>query len=328
MKKVKRIIAIGILGFVVSQQTLAAQQFMEVEKLVGQRQENGEIVFIGKVKYPERACNYSGDFPYALRYKGINPNYASYYTLKFEASSPRSPSFTEIQGNNSGRPLVWANGDSYLTLKLTFTPKGTGSYQDNIIRAGANPIDGELHIYCHFTGSAAEYGLWGAVNLGTANDVKIDETCSLALDADRTVRLEDIYLSNLISNGQVHGADFPIQLRCPNNATVKTAYIGYSDGGSPSNTGQILSTDQSVTGAAQNVGLKIYDQASPATPITYGQLPTTQFFTPTGSNITTFASVRAGQTYTKNYKVYYVKTNNAPTAGSVTGKLKYNIYYR
>lgn len=330
MQTMKRIIIGLFVGILLSQQASAKQQFMEVEALSGVKQADGSIIYTGKIKYPERACNFAGAFPYALKYSKINPKFDPYFSLKFEASSPKEPAFKTIPGNRVGRPLVQADGNSYLTLKLTFTPKEGGAYQENIIPPGENPLEGQLNVYCYFTGSGAEFGRFGGVTLGTANTVVLDETCELNLAADRAVKLKEVFLQNVKTSPQVYGGDFAIQLNC-RNATVNRAYISYSDGVTPTTTGNTLTTDTSIAGSAQNVGLKIYDQANPGTPLSYGPAPTTQFIVPANAtpSIPIFAdNIRRSNLQTKTYKVYYTQSGGTPTAGSVTGRLKYNLYYR
>lgn len=327
MKINKQILVGMLLATVFNQYALAAQQFMEVEPLMGVKQQDGKVIYTGKIKYPERACNYIGAFPYALKYQSINRTLEPYFTLKFEASSPKEPTFKQIPGNRQGRPLVSADGNSYLNLKLTLTPKGDGVYQDNVLRVGMNPLEGQLNVYCYFTGSGAEFGSFGGVTLGTGNVVTLDQTCSLNSDADQNVRLEDIFLQNLKTNGEVYGGQFSIQLNCQ-GATVRNSYISYTDGVNSANTGTVLTADSTAT--ARDVGFKIYDTSNPTNAITYAPVSSLPFASLSGdSNIQLFASnVNNGGMFSKTYKVYYAKTSNNPTAGSVTGKLVYNIYYR
>lgn len=310
-----------------------------IEPLTGNRQPDGTIVYRGKI-FPDDVgwCRFEGKQILYLRYDGINNSYRDFFSLQFKARGDQDQLRIMQQSvdnklNSKGVPRNQTNdGSAFIELELTLIPKQNNQdaiYSDSIIKANSSLLSGNLRIECRGTNDTTQFGRDAVQTLSatTSNPIVLAQTCSLGLDADRTVKLREIYLADLNNSEQVEGGTFPIQLNCPNNATVKAAYIGYSDSIDPSNTGQILSTDQGISGAAQNVGLKLYDQAMSNTPITYGPVPSSQFITIT-DNIAKFADVRAGRNYTKTYKVYYVKSGGTPTAGSVTGRLKYNFYYR
>lgn len=324
MKIMKSIVSL-FLSMVLSQQAWALA-------LNGVRNPDGTVVYTGDLNSPGKAVcggDYSGNLDFEIRYDKLTSDYEKYYTLKFEASSPGLP-MKEIRGNwQQGQRVKAPATGSKISFRLTLTPIPTPNptvFSDNILRAGHTLLQGKLWLGCFFSSGV----MFGTTNLDitAANDVPLAETCQLALAADRTVKLEDVFLQKVKTQAEVYGATFPIQLTCNDAVTVSQASISYSDGVTPSTRGDVLSTDTALDGAAQNIGLKIYDQANPNTPIRYAPAPSTQFLTPT-SEISLFeGNIQRKRTYTKNYKVYYTKTGGTPTAGTVTARLKYNIYYR
>ncbi|MFC0308805.1 fimbrial protein [Gallibacterium trehalosifermentans] len=298
--------------------------------MTGVKQADGSIVYTANFQSPgKKVCgaNYSGTLRYEVRYNRIVQDYAPYFGLKVEASSSTATTPKQIYGNWQTWQLIDELGTGgYLTLKVTLSPPNNGVFSTNVLQAGHPLLDGNMEIRCVFSGhQPGTYFGSRVVNLTltAVNDIPLGRTCDLALSPDRSVRLEEIFLQRLNSSNEVYGGTFPLQLNCQ-NATINNAYITYTDGVNNNNTTDVLTADTTISGAARNVGLKIYEQES-STAIRYQASSSSQFINVNDTR--QFATNIRGGSYTKNYKVYYTKTGT-PTAGSVTGKLIYNFYYR
>ncbi|OBX04106.1 hypothetical protein QV06_08270 [Gallibacterium genomosp. 3] len=298
--------------------------------MTGVKNTDGTIVYTANFPNPGKSvcgANYSGTLRYEIRYNRIVQDYAPYFGLKVEAASSTSPTLKQIYGNWQTWQLIDELGTGgYLTLKVTLTPPNNGVFSTNVLEAGHSLLADNMELRCVFSGYQPGTYFGNRVlnlTLKAVNDIPLGRTCELALSPDRRVILETIFLQQLKNENQVYGGTFPLQLNCQ-NATINNAYITYTDGINNSNTTDVLMTDTTISGAARNVGLKIYEQNNDVA-IRYQTAFSSQFVNVNSTR--QFATNIRGGSYTKNYNVFYTKTGN-PTAGSVTGKLIYNFYYR
>lgn len=268
--------------------------------------------YLIEVKYDESPNN-------SLLFQYFNPTV--YYGTTANPNNLLSNGWASSSINN-------IRGNQHLYLKIELKLKGDIFYDSTEIDLTNRPLV-NVKVNCVHPNyqqsrwSAYEFQSTSVAIVSKAGKVSLNRVCTLT-QAEQTVPLETVFVSQLESSQEVYGGRFPIGLNCA-GAAVSHAYWVVTDANQPSNTSQVLTLSSSST--AKGVGLKIYPEAG-GNALTYGTPVTSPIIFGGRSNMSALASNIAGTpSVNSNFKVHYVKQGQLG-AGSVSAQMIYNVYYK